>query len=60
MGNVTQTIMLVLGIIIWLSLYLFLEVKVEKLGELKRKPIIRSTVLFIYMYLGITLIKFIL
>jgi len=57
MSDVMQTIILVLGIIIWLSMYLFMEVKFEKVGKLRKKPIVRSIVLFVYMYLGITFIK---
>ncbi|MGB3366049.1 MAG: hypothetical protein WBA54_01050 [Acidaminobacteraceae bacterium] len=60
MSDVMQTIVLVLGIVIWLSMYLFMEVKFEKIGGLKKKPIIRAIVLFVYMYLGITIIKSIL
>lgn len=57
MSSITQTIILVLGIIMWLSMYLFMEVKFEKIGGLRKKPVIRSIVLFVYMYIGITAIK---
>ena len=49
-------IIVVIGVILWLSMYLFMETKIEKLNGLKKKPIIRSLVLFVYMYIGVSFI----
>lgn len=48
---------LVIGIILWFSLYMFLEVKVEKIAALRAKPFLRALLLFFYMYIDISLLR---
>lgn len=57
MENTVGIIKLVIGIIIWLSMYLFVENKFGNIGKIKKKPIMRAMILFIYMYIGMVFLK---
>ena len=48
---------IVIGMIFFVMLYSVLENKVPFFIKLKKKPYLRMTVLFIYMYLNVNFLK---